>query len=1034
MLFSDASGYTSLAEHLDPEVVREVMGEVYSTAREIVEKYGGRVDKLMGDAVLAVFGDPVAHEDDAERAVRAALDLHAAVREMAPSLEARVGRSFEMHSGVNTGIIVASDSMEDRDSGPLGDMVNVAARLQSAAGAGEIIVGAETIALVGATFNLHDLGELQLKGRSTAVGAARVLGVAGDVAPSRRSGDFVGRQEELGILLGAVDRMRDGTSSVVTVSAEAGSGKTRLFEEVHARLGDVVWVEGRAYPYTSNVPYAPILDLLSRAAGIDESDEPDEVRAKLESLIDGLAPGDSDASAVIAQLFGVHSGDDIDLEVFGEMLTTALGRLLSATAGREPTVVCFQDLHWVDPSTADLIRTLARETSPPRVTICNFRPSGDFEIDGARRIDLGELSPRQTREQLASLLDGSDPPDALVALVVERAEGNPFFAEEIVNSLLDQELLTVVDDEWTLSADGVSQAIPPTVRGLLSSRIDMLDAQRKQVLREASVVGREFLHRIVQSVAGDPVQLDGSLAVLSAADLIRVKDHDPELEYIFKHALIQEVAYEGLVTRDRQRLHGQVARSLEAHFGERSNEIVETLAFHYERSGDVEPAIRYLRLAGRRALAQHALDEAHSYYRSAYELLTADDVDGVDKVRVDRLLLETLLDWCHAFYYRGNIDDLAALQERHESLAEAVGDPSLLARWKGWIGLALWLDKGAIVEAIAVLDESVDEAIVCGDVTARGYAMAWLSWLTHQSGDLQRSAALWPEVRTFVDQIPDPYDCRYVTFKTMGGASTGAAMNLDISTATTWADELLDIGTSTGNRRATALGHLTHVVANLGLGNIDETILAADRAIAAGTDPVYASGAEVWAIGIATFVGDTETAAARLKDGDNAVFNASFANRRNAKAFQAQVDILDGDLSRGDSRLQALRSAYDAAGDRWMLTNIDGFYAATAARIASGEAEASTMQALRNPRFARRHGVRAAHKGRARLARLIETNEYPSATPLFEMELAKLEHSQGRTADAHAHAERVRELLADHPESTFYREASALISELPAHR
>jgi class 3 adenylate cyclase len=1031
VLFSDASGYTSLAEHLDPEVVREVMGEVYGAARGIVERYGGRVDKLMGDAVLAVFGDPVAHEDDAERAVRAALDLHVAVREMAPSFEARVGRSFEMHSGVNSGVIVASDSRQDRDSGPLGDMVNVAARLQSFAGAGEIIVGAETMALVGATFSLHDLGELQLKGRSSAVGAARVVGVAGDVAPSRRSGDFVGRHEELGILLGAVDRMRDGASSVVTVSAEAGAGKTRLFGEVHSRLSDVVWVEGRAYPYTSNVPYAPIVDMLSRAAGIDDSDESDDVRRKLQSLVDELVPGDADASAVIAQLFGVQRGDDIDLEVFGEMLTTALGRLLSATAGRGPTVVCFQDLHWVDPSTAKLIRRLAREVSPPRVTICNFRPTGEMAIDGARRIDLSELSPRQTREQLASLLDDSDPPDELVGLVLERAEGNPFFAEEIVNSLLDHGLLTVVDNEWTLSADGAAQAIPPTVRGLLASRIDMLDSQRKQVLREASVVGREFLHRIVQSVAGDPGQLDGSLAVLSAADLIRVKEHDPELEYIFKHALIQEVAYEGLVTRDRQRLHGQVARSLEAHFGDRSSEIVQTLAFHYERSGDLVPAVRYLRLAGRRALAQHALQEAHSYHRSAYELLTHDDVDGVagvDRALVDRLLLETLLDWCHAFYYRGNIDDLWALQEQHECLAQAVGDPSLLARWKAWRGLAVWLGRGAIVEAIAVLEESVDEAIACGDVTARGYAMAWLSWLTWTAGDPQRSAALWPEVRAFVDQIPDPYDRRYVTLKTMAGASTAAALTLDVSTATAWANELLDIGTSTGNRRASAVGHLTHVVANFALGDFDEATLAADRAVATRTDPVYAAAADVWAAGITTAIGDTETAADWIDRYDSAAQPANFCFRQHLDVFQAQLDVLNGDLSRGDKRQQALRSAYETLGDRFMMTNIDGFYATMPARLASGEAEASVMQALRNPGFAKRHGVRAAHKGRARLTRLIETSEFPALTVLFELELAKLEHSQGRTAGAQAHAERVRELLADYPESPYYRQASALIA------
>jgi class 3 adenylate cyclase/SAM-dependent methyltransferase len=1032
VLFSDASGYTSLAEHLDPEVVREVMGEVYSTAHEIVEKYGGRVDKLMGDAVLAVFGDPVAHEDDAERAVRAALDLHDAVTQMAPSLEARVGRSFEMHSGINTGVIVASDSREDRDSGPLGDMVNVAARLQSFAGTGEIIVGAETIGLVGARFDLHDLGELQLKGRSSAVGAARVLGVAGGVGPSRRSGDFVGRHEELGVLLGAVDRMRDGESSVVTVSAEAGAGKTRLFEEVHARLDDVAWVEGRAYPYTTNVPYAPIVDLLSRAAGIDESDEPDDVRTKLESLIDGLIPGDADALAVIAQLFGVHRGDDIDLEAFAEMLTLALARLLSATAGRGPTVVCFQDLHWVDPSTADLIRTLAREVSPPRVTICNFRPSGEFVIDGSRRIDLGELSPRQTREQLVSLLDGFEPPASLVDLVVERAEGNPFFAEEIVNSLLDHQLLNVVDHVWSLSADAASQVIPPTVRGLLASRIDILDSQRKQVLREASVVGREFLHRIVQSVAGDPGELDGSLAVLSAADLIRVKEHDPELEYIFKHALIQEVAYEGLVTRDRRRLHGQVARSLEAHFGDRSTEIVETLAFHYSRSGDVVPAVRYLRMAGRKALAQHALHEAHSYYRNAYELLTNNDGDGADEgpeiVLADRLLLETLLEWCHAFYYRGNIDDLAALQERHASLAQAVGDPSLLARWKGWLGLSLWLDKGAILEAIAVIEESVAEAIACGDVTARGYAMAWLSWLTWPAGDPERAVALWTEARAFVDQIPDPYDRRYVTLKTMGGASTAAALCLDVSTATAWADELLNIGTTTGNRRATALGHLSHVAASFALGDIDEAALAAERAVAAGADPVYAWGADAWVIGIAAFIGDTETAAAWIDNHDSAAQRPNFNIRRQIDAFRAQLDVLNGDLSHGDKRLQTLRSAFDTAGDRFVTENIDSFYAAVPARIASGEAEASTTQALRNPGFVRRHAVRAAHKGRTRLTQLIETTEYPMLTVVFELELAKLERSQGRTTDAYAHAKRAQELLADHPESSYYRQASALIA------
>jgi class 3 adenylate cyclase len=1029
VLFSDASGYTSLAEHLDPEVVREVMGEVYGAAREIVERYGGRVDKLMGDAVLAVFGDPVAHEDDAERAVRAALDLHGALRAMAPSLQARVGRSFEMHSGINTGVIIASNSRQDRDSGPLGDMVNVAARLQSLAGEGEIIVGAETIALVGPTFELEDLGELQLKGRTASVGAARVTGVAGDVGPSRRSGDFVGRQEALGVLLGAVDQMRDGVSSILSVSADAGAGKTRLFEELRSRLSDdVVWVEGRAHPYTSNVPYAPIVDMLSRVAGIDEADGPDVVRPKLESFVDGLVPGDVDALAVVNQLFGARIDRDHGVEVFGEMLTSALGRLLSATASRGPTIVCFQDLHWVDPSTAELIRVLARDVSPPRVTICNFRPSAEAEIDGARQIELGELSPRETRAQLASMLDGARPPDDLALLVLARAGGNPFFAEEIVNSLLDQALLTLVDGEWVLSADGAGQSIPSTVRGLLASRIDMLDPQRKQVLREASVVGREFLHRVVQSVASEPDDLDGSLALLTEADLIRVKMHDPELEYIFKHALIQEVAYEGLVTRDRQRLHRQVARSLDAHFGDRSNEIVETLAFHYQRSGDVVPAVRYLRLAGGKALAHEALSEAHRYFRSAYELLTQGTVHGVDRSQVDRLLLETLLDWSHAFYYQGNLGDLRALQLQHETLAQTIGDPRLSALWNTWRGLALWFDDGAINEAIATFEEAVEEAIACGDVTARGYAAAWLAWATWGAGEPLRSAALWEEVRAFVDEIPDPYDRRFVTLMAMGGAAIGAALVLDISSATRLADELLQIGRSTGNRRATALGHIAHVAAYFSVGDTGEAVLSAQRAVAAGADPIYAATADVWAIGVEAAHGDIETVDQIIDSVDNERRIPFIFYSRIVDVFRAQLDVLRGDLSRGDKRLQRLRPDLEAAGDRWMVETIDAFYAAMPARIASGEVEAQPTQALRNPSFAMRHGIRPAHKARDRLASLMEATAFPSFVPFIEIELAKLEHSQGRTSRALAHAERVRELLADYPESTHYRVATALIA------
>ena len=358
VLFSNVSGYTTMAQELDPELLRELMNTVYGRAGAIVDRYGGRIDKLMGDAVLAVFGDPVAHEDDAERAVRAAMELHAAVAELGPAFDAHTGRGIEMHSGINSGIVVASDHVRDRESGPLGDMVNVAARLQLAATAGQIVVGAETIALLGDAFCLKELGELELKGRRGSVRAAVIEGVSSPSrGPSRRASAFVGRHEELGVLLDGIDKVRDGESMVVTICAEAGAGKSRLLEEFRSRLDDdIVWVEGKAFAYTTNIPYAPIIDLISNVAGIDEGDSASAVSDKLEHLVERVAPGDEAAARVIRPLYGVSEQRDIDLEVFRSELGGVLARLIDVTAKRSPTVVCFQDLHWVDPSTTALIR------------------------------------------------------------------------------------------------------------------------------------------------------------------------------------------------------------------------------------------------------------------------------------------------------------------------------------------------------------------------------------------------------------------------------------------------------------------------------------------------------------------------------------------------------------------------------------------------------------------------------------------------------------------------------------------------------
>ncbi len=1034
VLFSDASGYTEMAEHLDPEVVRELMGSVYERAGQIAEKYGGRVDKLMGDAVLAVFGDPVVHEDDAERAVRAALDLHAAVDEMRPDFEARTARSFAMHSGVNSGVVVTGDLAGDRASGPLGDMVNVASRLQSVAAPGEILIGPETRSLVQGKFALADLGERELRGRREPVRVTRVDGLAGErSAPSRRASAFIGRQEELGVLLGAVERLRDGERSTVTVCAEAGAGKSRLLEEVRARLdADVQWLEGRAFPYTANMPYAPVIDLLNQAAGIDERDSSDEVRAKLGAMVERNLPGDDRAMGALTHLYGLETESAVDLESFRAVLLASLTALIDTVARRAPTVICLQDLHWVDPSTADLVRELAGADSAPIVLVCNFRPGFSLDAPGERALHLTEMSQRQTRDQLVSLLD-ADPPEELIAVVVARTDGNPFFVEEIVNSLIETDVLVREADGWVLRRGLDQLAVPSTIRGLIAARIDNLDPNRRRVLREISVVGREFLYGLVRSVTTTPDDLDGSLAVLAAADLIREKSADPELEYIFKHALTQEVAYDGLLHRERQSLHERVALAIERLLGDRTDEFVETLAYHYERSGHVVEAVGYLRRAGRKALDRYAIAEAHAHFRAAYNLLTAETVDA-DTATRDRLLMELILDWAFVHYYSAEFNKLHRLQTVHKELPGRVGDDRMSARWIAWSGHIAFIHVNDLPLSERLLDEARELGERSDDPTAQALALTWLTWTLWQEGKTARARSIWPQLEPLLPHVPDAQDRRYAHIKGLGGVATAAALHGDTLVARAHAHELITIGAQTGNRRAAAMGNMALVVVEMMLGNERAAIDAAAAGIACEADPVYALICGLYSAGVEATWGDAVHAQQTVDELRPLIVELEANGPLDfCDASGAMLAIQAGHLSRGTDDIAEVRLRFERAGCAWGCIGVDVFFAVMYAKIATGEVTGSLAHALRNPKFVLRHARGAAKRARAALEELSATARdrgFGGYRAGAELQLAKLAVHDRRTDDARAHAQRVLELLADEPDATLHRDATDLLSAL----
>ncbi len=717
-----------------------------------------------------------------------------------------------------------------------------------------------------------------------------------------------------------------------------------------------------------------------------------------------------------------------------------MARLLDVVAARAPTVVCLQDLHWVDPSTAALVRDLMGAISEPVVMICNFRPGFELGAPGERLLYLSELSARQSREQLMSLLDGAEPPDDLLSLVTARADGNPFFVEELVNTLVDDGVLARQGHGWVLTTRLDAVTVPPTIRGLIAARIDNLAPEPRRVLREASVVGREFLYRIMQSVTGAPDDLQESLAGLSAADLIRERNADPDLEYIFKHALTQEVAYDGLLRRDRQHLHERVARGIEAQLGDRTEEFVETLAYHYQRSGHVVEAVDYLRRSGRKALDRYALPEAHRQYRAAHDLLTADDDDthAVDRATRDRLLIETIIEWAQCHYYTCDMVGLRDLQERHRDLPASVGDDVLTARWTAWVGMVTW-QEGRISDADRLLTEALDLGRRCGDATAQAYALTWLTWVATQAGDTARAVEIWPVLSPLVPEVADPHDRQYVQIKGLCGVGQASARRGDTKAATAYADELLDIGRRTGNRRASAMGHMVLVVVGSVRGDEYAAKGAARAAIECDADPMYMVFAEAWAAGLAITSASTPSS----HDEARRCFEQVDARWRKLSAnlflgplvvFGHALDVLEGHPSRGMAGLTEERQRQEALGNREGVHTIDAFIAITRSWLATNYVAGLTSPAaLRDRAFLSRQRLGAAKKARSALEQLAKSLDECGNNgdrAMVEFELATLAKHERQVDDARAHARTVQQLLADSPDASLCLRARAMLAEL----
>jgi len=643
IVFSDLKGSTAMAEKLDSEAVREVMSRYFDEMRGALELHGGTIEKYIGDAIMAVFGLPRVHEDDALRAVRAAVEMRERLAMLNEELDQRWGVTIGNRTGVNTGEVVAGDVTTGQRL-VTGDTVNTAARLEQAAPTCEVLIGEATYRLVRHAVEVESVEPLELKGKAERVPAYRLISAREAESVERRhDSPLVGRARELAVLTDELAAAaHDDSCRLVTIIAQAGVGKSRLIEEfVHiARPGARV-VKGRCLPYGRGITFWPLVEIVRDAAAIRDDDAPEDARAK---LLQVAGPGGEDAVARVASAVGLAETDYPLDEVFW-----GTRKLLERQAARQPLVVIFEDIHWAESAFLDLIEHLETTARAPLFLLCAARPDlFEHRPEWSERkgplIELEPLSDEDSELIVEHLLGDAPFPAEARNRIIASAEGNPLFVQQVLSMMIDDGLLRKENGRWVPTGDLSDLAIPGTIQALLAARLDLLTPHERAVIEPASVIGLVFEEAAVDELVPDVVrpEVESHLVSMTEKQLVRPELDESDLDYRFHHILIRDAAYQGILKRARATMHERFAN-----WGERVNrerdrqaQFDEILGYHLEQAyqyllelGPLDEhgqelgrrAATRLSDAGRRAFARGDMAAAANLLRRSAALLPTED-------------------------------------------------------------------------------------------------------------------------------------------------------------------------------------------------------------------------------------------------------------------------------------------------------------------------------------------------------------------------------------------------------------------------
>jgi len=642
-MFADVSGSVATTENMPPEDAADLISECLKAMVDTILKYEGTINRFLGDSVLAFFGVPETHENDPERAILAALEMREAVTKL----------NLSISTGINNGMVYVGGIGPDshREFAAMGTAVNLAARLEKEAEAGQVLVGEATYRHTRRAFEFAALQSITIKGITEPVTAYEVLKQL--PRPDKIRGieglrsDMIGREREFSQLKECVDDLLQGRGQIISVIGEAGVGKSRLVSELKGYTADkeITWLEGRCVSIGESIGYWVFTDILRSYLEFADDDTPEALREKIVSSMQSLFPQVwEEVVPYVGNLLSVKFGNEWDDRIrylpaeqvkYQTFLT--LRDIFHTLSQQKPLLLILEDMHWSDNLSLDLLNLMMDDLSlAPMLLLCVYRPYREHRswhissqasakcLDRYTELTLRGLTEHESRRLVQSLLRIENLPDSIRESILQKAEGNPFFVEEVIRSLIESDIIYQDGDRW-YARDAVSDiTVPDTIQSVIMSRIDRLEDEVRYVLQSAAVIGRLFRHRLLQYTTQQEQHLDRYLWQLEDRDLVYEEHAIPELEYSFRHVLTQETAYSTILSRRRREFHGKVAEGYEALYSSRIEEYYEELAYHYSRSNNQQKAIEYLVKAGDKSREAFANEEAIEYYKQALQIDPSD--------------------------------------------------------------------------------------------------------------------------------------------------------------------------------------------------------------------------------------------------------------------------------------------------------------------------------------------------------------------------------------------------------------------------